>query len=313
MDSQTALWVGFHLFLFSVLALDLGVFHRKGHVVGLKEALVWTSIWVVVALVFNLGVYHWMGSERGLEFLTGYLIEKSLSIDNIFVIVLILSYFRVPPQSQHKVLFWGILGALFFRAIFIFAGIELLVRYHWVLYLFGAFLVFTGVRIMIPRKEHPDPQKNFGVRLLNKVLPISSQYDGENFFTKLNGKRAGTPLLAALVAVESTDIIFAVDSIPAILAISRDPFIVYSSNAFAILGLRSLYFAIARLYDLFAYLQYGLGAILIFVGLKMLSADFFKVPPFYALGVIGLILITTIVASLLKNRLAHRQGGEKGL
>lgn len=300
MDSANVwLWVGFHVFLLGVLALDLGVFHRKSHTVGFREAMVWTGVWVVLALIFNLGVYQWMGEQKAIEFLTGYLIEKSLSVDNIFVILLIFTYFKIPADYQHKVLFWGILGALFFRALFIVAGIELILAYHWVLYVFGAFLVFTGVRIMMPHSAEPDLEKNIGVRVLRKLMPVTSQYEGSHFFTRVDGKRAATPLFAALIAVETTDIVFAVDSIPAILAISTDPFIVYSSNAFAILGLRSLYFAVAKLWELFAYLKYGLGTILIFVGIKMLAADFVKLPPFVALLIIAVILLATVIASVL--------------
>jgi tellurite resistance protein TerC len=302
MDSTTLwLWGGFHVFLLAVLALDLGVFHRKSHAVGFREAMVWTGVWIALAFVFNIGVYYWMGEQRAVEFLTGYLIEKSLSIDNIFVILLIFTYFRIPPAYQHKVLFWGILGALFFRLVFIMVGIELIMAYHWVLYVFGAFLVFTGIRIMLPHPE-PDLQRNFGVRLLRKLIPVTSEYDGAKFFTRIDKKLAATPLFAALIAVESTDIVFAVDSIPAILAISTDRFIVYASNAFAILGLRSLYFAVAKLWDIFVYLKYGLGAILIFVGTKMLLAHYIKLPPFVALLVIGLILGTTVVASIIASR-----------
>jgi tellurite resistance protein TerC len=299
MNEQLYIWIGFNVFVLLMLALDLGVFHRKAHEVRMKEALIWSGVWISLALIFNLIVYFWRGPEVGLQFLTGYLIEKSLSIDNIFVFVLLFSYFSVPSKYQHKVLFWGIIGALIMRAIFIAAGTALLEKFHWIIYIFGAFLVFTGIRMAMNQGTKVDPDKNPVVKLFKKLFPVTNEYHGSKFWIREAGKWVATPLFVVLILVEVTDLIFAVDSIPAILAISKDPFIVYTSNVFAILGLRSLYFALAGLMHLFRYLHYGLAAILVFVGGKMLLTDVYKIPVGISLSVIVLILAASIIPSLI--------------
>lgn len=295
-------WILFNVFVLVMLALDLGVFHKKAHEVGFKEALTWSGIWIGLALLFNLGLYFYSGKEQALEFLTGYLIEKSLSVDNIFVFLMIFSYFRVPAIHQHKILFWGILGALLMRAIFIFAGIALIEKFHWVIYVFGAFLVLTGFKMAFKHDAEFHPEGNFVLRLIRKWIPIGGDCESGRFFSFKNGNRVATPLFIALLFIEVSDLIFAVDSIPAILAITSDPFIVYTSNVFAILGLRSLYFVVARFAELFEYLHYGLGAILIFVGIKMLLVDTYKVPTPLALSIVAGILCISIVLSIWKMR-----------
>jgi tellurite resistance protein TerC len=302
MSEQLYIWIGFNLFVVLMLALDLGVFHRKAHEVSMKEALIWSGVWISLALVFNLIIYFWRGPEVGLQFLTGYLIEKSLSVDNIFVFVLLFSYFSVPAKYQHKVLFWGILGALIMRAIFIAAGTTLIDRFHWIIYIFGAFLVFTGIKMAMNQGTKVDPEKNVMVRLFKKIFPVTNEYHGSKFWIREMGKWTATPLFVVLLLVEFTDLIFAVDSIPAILAITKDPFIVYTSNVFAILGLRSLYFALAGLMHLFKYLHYGLAAILVFVGAKMLLTDIYKIPIGISLGAIVLILFLSILPSLVRRK-----------
>jgi len=282
-----------------MLALDLGVFHRKNHEVKVKEALLWTFVWITLALIFNYGIYYFQGKEKALEFLAGYLIEKSLSIDNIFVFILIFSYFNVPALYQHKVLFWGIIGALVMRAIFIFAGVALINQFHWVIYIFAAFLVFTGIKMLLQLEQKIDPDKNPVVRLFKKMFSVTDSFHGDKFFVTLNAKTFATPLFIVLLMVEVTDLIFAVDSIPAILAITKDPFIVYSSNVFAILGLRSLYFALAGMHKSFRYLKFGLAAILIFVGIKMFMSGFYPIPILMALIIIAVILLTSVIASLV--------------
>lgn len=291
-------WVLFNLFVLVMLALDLGVFHRKSHVVGMKEALGWSAFWIALALIFNAGLAVTQGKEVALEFLAGYLIEKSLSVDNIFVFVLIFSFFRIPAQYQHRVLFWGILGALLMRAGFIAGGIALLKNFHWMIYVFGGFLVLTGIKMAV-KHEAPALDKNPVVRLFKKFMPVTSDIEGQKFFVRRQGKTWATPLFLALLIVEVTDVIFAVDSIPAILAVTDDPFIVYTSNVFAILGLRALYFALAGVVGLFRYLHYGLAAILVFVGAKMLISDLYKVPIGMSLGVIGSLLAVSVLASIL--------------
>lgn len=313
MSDSALLWVGFNVFVLIMLGLDLGVFHRKSHEVSLKEALIWTGVWVTLALVFNVFIYYYFDEEFAVQFLTGYLIEKSLSVDNIFVIILIFSYFHVPSQYQHKVLFLGILGALVMRAIFIFAGIELIHRFHWLIYIFGAFLIITGIRMLFSGDTKIDPEKNFFVRMVRKIIPVTNDYVADKFFTRVDGALWATPLFLALVVIEATDLIFAVDSIPAILAISEEPFIVYTSNAFAILGLRSLYFALAGIEKYFKYLRYGLALILVFVGSKMAMADLLKVPVEISLLVIAVILGVSMVASVRKSKkeIKNRPDGEK--
>jgi len=296
------LWAGFNLFVLAMLAIDLGVFHRQAHAVSLREASIWSAVWIALALVFNLGVWKFLGPQPGVEFLTGYLIEKSLSIDNIFVIALLFAYFKVPDQYQHRVLFWGILGALVMRAAFILAGAALLDRFHWIIYLFGAFLVLTGIKMAFTPEHGLEPEKNPVVRLVRRLMPVTSDYRGSNFFVREGGRLAATPLFLVLVMVEFTDLVFAVDSIPAIFAVTRDPFLVYTSNVFAILGLRSLYFLLAGVMHKFEYLKLGLAAILVFVGVKMALVDWLKIPSGISLGVIALILTVAIAASLLKAR-----------
>lgn len=305
MENSLLLWIGFNVFVLAMLALDLGVFHRKAHVVKIKEALIWSAVWITLALLFNLGIYFWRGEVAALEFLTGYLLEKSLSVDNVFVFLLIFSYFRVPALCQHKVLFWGILGALIMRAVFIAAGITLIQQFHWVIYLFGAFLIFTGIKMALQKDKEIHPEKNPAIRLFRRLMPVTKDYDEKNrFFVRQAGRLQATPLFVALLVVETTDVIFAVDSIPAILAITQDPFIVYTSNVVAILGLRALFFALAGIMNLFHYVHYGLSLILVFIGFKMLLADIYKTPIPIALSVVAGILVISVVASLGRPRRA---------
>ncbi|MDZ7363762.1 MAG: TerC family protein [candidate division KSB1 bacterium] len=300
--NEYVIWIGFNVFVLAMLALDLGVFHRKAHEVKIKEALIWSAVWIALALAFNVGVYFWRGSETALEFLTGYLLEKALSVDNIFVFIMIFAYFRVPALYQHKVLFWGILGALVMRAIFIAAGVTLLQHFHWVIYIFGAFLILTGIKLAMQQDKEVHPEKNPVLRLFRRLMPVMKHYKGDKFLIKRRGRRYATPLLLVLVMVETTDLVFALDSIPAILAITMDPFIVYTSNVFAILGLRALYFALAGIMQMFHYLSYGLAAILVFVGVKMMMMDFYKLPIAISLGVVAGILTISVIASLLRPR-----------
>ena len=317
MSNQILWWVIFNIFVLAMFALDLGVFHRKAHEVKIKEALVWSAIWIALALIFNLGIYLWRGPKTALEFLTGYLIEKSLSVDNVFVFLLIFSYFRVSSLYQHKVLFWGILGALIMRAIFIATGVTLIQKFHWVIYIFGAFLILTGIKMALQKDKEIHPERNSVLKLLRRFMPVTDRYEYGKFFVKREGRYIATPLFVVLLVVETTDVIFAVDSIPAILAITLDPFIVYTSNVFAILGLRALYFALAGIMQLFHYLHYGLSAILVFVGVKMLLADIYKIPVGIALGVVVGILLISVIASIVRPRevesvptLADPQGEE---
>jgi len=294
------LWIGFTIFVLVLLALDLGVFHRKAHEVTTREALTWSVVWIGLALLFNGGVAVWFGSERGLEFLTGFLIEKALAIDNLFVFAVIFSTFAVPLALQHRVLFWGILGALIMRAIFIGVGAALLQQFHWVMYLFGGFLVLTGIKLFLQREAEIDPSRNPLFRLLARFIPSVSEYHGSRFFIVEKGRRYATPLLLVLLAVEVTDVVFAVDSIPAIFAVTSDPFIVYTSNVFAILGLRSLYFLLAGVLGRFEYLKIGLACVLIFVGAKMLMVGVYKIPIGVSLAVVVALIGGSIVASLLR-------------
>jgi tellurite resistance protein TerC len=293
-------WVGFTVFVLLMLALDLGVFHRKAHEVGHREALGWVLAWVSLAICFNILLYFWFGSQRALEFLTGYIIEYSLSMDNIFVFILIFRYFAVPSGAHHRVLFWGILGALFMRAIFILIGTVLLQRFHWVIYIFGAFLVFTGLKMLKGAEIEVHPERNPALRLFQKYVPLSNQYDGAKFWIRGDGRSYATPLMLVLVVVEATDLVFAVDSIPAIFAVTTDPFIVYTSNVFAILGLRSLYFLLAAAMKKFHYLSIGLGLVLSFVGVKMLVSGFFPIPIAVSLAVVATVLGGSVAASLLR-------------
>jgi tellurite resistance protein TerC len=294
------LWAGFIGFVLAMLAIDLGVFHKQAHEVTLKEAGIWTAVWVALAILFNLGVYSWFGPERALEFTTGYLIEKALAVDNIFVFVIIFSSFAVNPVYQHKVLFWGVLGALVMRAAFILAGGAFLHRFHWAIYVFGALLAVTGVKLLVQRNQEMHPERNPLVRWFQKMLPVTPEYHRDKFLVKQAGRWFATPLLLALVAVEVTDLIFAVDSIPAIFAVTTDPFIVFTSNIFAILGLRSMYFLLAGVVTKFAYLKVGLSCVLIFVGAKMLLADLYKVPTGASLAIIASILVLCIIVSLVR-------------
>jgi tellurite resistance protein TerC len=293
-------WIGFHIFIFIMLALDLGVFHKHTHKVPVKEAVIWTIVWISLALIFNLFVLFEFGKTKALEFLTGYVIEYSLSVDNIFVFILIFSYFAVNDQYQHKILFWGIIGALVMRGIFIFAGVALITRFHWIVIIFGAFLVFTGIRMLFKKETEVDPDMNPIVRFFKRFLPVTNTMHGDKLFIRQNHRLYATPLFLVLLIIESSDLIFAVDSIPAILAISHDRFIVYTSNIFAIMGLRSLYFAIAGIMGYFRYLKVGLAFVLTFVGLKMLAAYFnFEIPIVLSLVIIITILIISILASMV--------------
>ncbi|MCU7505238.1 MAG: TerC family protein [Ignavibacteria bacterium] len=295
-------WILFLVFVLIMLFLDLGVFHKTSHVVKVKEALIWSAVWIGLALLFNLGIYFWKGEQKALEFFTGYLIEKSLSVDNIFIFVLVFSFFKVPPLYQHKVLFWGIFGALVMRVIFIFAGVALIEQFHWIIYVFGVFLIYTGIRMISEKDKEIHPEKNPVLKLAQKYIRVLPSFEEDKFFVKRNSLTYATPLFIVLLFIETTDLIFAVDSIPAILAISSDPFIVFTSNVFAILGLRSLYFALAGIIEKFVYLSYGLALILMFVGLKMLLTDVFHIPIGISLGVIALILTASIVLSLRRTK-----------
>jgi tellurite resistance protein TerC len=314
-------WVGFNLLVLTLLALDLGVFHREAHEVSLREAAIWSVVWIALAMTFNVALYlFWdqimpnsdlSASDAGLAFLTGYLIEKALSVDNIFVFVLIFSYFAVPAKYQHRVLFWGILGALIMRGTMIAAGAALIKQFHWIIWVFGVFLIFTGIRMAMSQEEQVEPEKNPVIRLFRRFMPISDRYDGQKFLTRQNGMLMATPLLLVLVMVETTDLIFAVDSIPAVFAVTQDPFIVYTSNVFAILGLRALYFVLAGVVHLFHYLKLGLSVVLSFVGIKMLLPDLsaaligvsWKIPTAVSLGVVATIIGVSIVASLIRARI----------
>ncbi|MGI4831949.1 MAG: TerC family protein [Janthinobacterium lividum] len=307
MENSPLFWILFNLGIIGLLLLDLLVLNRRAHAVTLREALLQTTGWVALALCFNLYVYRHLGPATGLQWLTGYLVEEALSVDNLFVFLLIFSYFKVPDQYQHRILFWGILGALVLRALFIVLGSALLAQFHFLFYVLGAFLVYTGVRMALSGGGDPDidPQHNPVVRFLSRHLPIARQLDGGKFFTTLGGVRFATPLLVVLAMIETTDVVFAADSIPAVLAISRNTFIVFTSNVFAVLGLRSLYFALARLMHAFHYLNYGLALILIFIGLKLLGEDFLRarfnlaLPVPVSLGIVGALLLGSVVASLL--------------
>jgi tellurite resistance protein TerC len=314
------MWAGFNVFVLALLALDLGVFHRKAHAVSVREATIWSVIWISLSMLFNLGIYFFWNDlspasplsngDAALAFFTGYLIEKSLSVDNIFVFVLIFTYFSVPAKYQHRVLFWGILGALVMRAALILIGAALIKEFHWVIWIFGAFLIFTGIRMAFHKDEELHPEDNPLVKVVKRFMPVTQGYRGPSFFVREAGKLMATPLLLVLLIVESTDLVFAVDSIPAIFAVTEDPFIVYTSNVFAILGLRSLYFLLAGVMDKFHYLKLGLSAVLAFVGIKMLLPDLsefvtgvsYKIPTLLSLGVVAGILAVAVVASLLRAR-----------
>jgi tellurite resistance protein TerC len=285
----------------ALLALDLGVFHRKSHEISIKEALIWSAFWIVIALVFNTAIYLWIGSDSAVEFAAAYLIERALSFDNLFIFLLVLSYFKVPSIYQYRVLFWGIIAALVFRGIFIMAGIELIDKFHWVLYLFGAFLIFTGIKISLQKDgKEMDLEGNPVLRLSRKFLPTTSEYHGGSFFASVDGRMMVTPLFIVLLVIETSDLLFAIDSVPAVFGITLDPFIVYTSNIFAILGLRALYFALAGCMLAFCYLSHGITIILIFIGLKMLLTGIYEIPPAIALGIIVAVLAGSIILSIVR-------------
>jgi tellurite resistance protein TerC len=307
MDLPLWVWFAFIGGVLGMLALDLGVFHRKAHTVSVKEAAIWSAIWVALSLAFAVLVYVWLGPDKGIEFITGYLIEKSLAVDNIFVFVLVFSFFATPPIYQHRVLFWGVIGALLMRGVMIFLGVALIEQFHWILYVFGGFLLLTGIRMLFQRHDvEVDLNKNPAIRLARRLFRVSDDYDGQKFFTVKNGVRMATPLFLVLIFIEFTDLVFAVDSIPAIFAITTDPFIVFTSNVLAILGLRSMYFLLAGVVHRFVYLKTGLSLILVFIGVKMLLLDVFKIPTAISLGVVASILTLSIVLSLLKTA-QHRE------
>jgi len=293
------LWTGFTVFILTMLSLDLGLFNRKAHTVKYREAWIWSAVWVTLAMGFAGIVFYYLGSASGTEFLTGYLIELSLSVDNLFVFLLIFSYFKVPAKFQHRVLFWGVMGALVMRLTMIFVGATLINRFHWILYIFGAFLVYTGIKMFRDEEIDIQPEQNPLIRLVTRFLPITRHYEEEKFFTKQNGKRTGTLLLLVLMVVEVTDLVFAVDSIPAIFAVTTNTFIVYTSNVFAILGLRSMYFLLAGVVDKFRYLRFGLAIVLTFIGLKMLISRWYHIPTKASLAVVAVVLVGSVVASLL--------------
>jgi tellurite resistance protein TerC len=295
-------WLGFTGFVVILLVLDLAVFHRKAHEVRVKEALAWSAFWILLAVGFGIGLYFWSGTDPALEFFTGYLIEKALSVDNLFVFLVIFSYFAVPPALQHRVLFWGILGAMVMRAIFIFAGAALLSQFHWLLYVFGGFLLMTGVKLFVHREVEVHPERNPLFRWFQRVIPTVPDYRGAHFTVIERGRRYATPLLLVLLAVEASDILFAVDSVPAIFGVTEDPFIVYTSNIFAILGLRALYFVLAGAMEKFHHLKIGLALVLIFIGGKMLLSGVFHVPVALSLAIVASLLAGSIVTSLLRPR-----------
>jgi tellurite resistance protein TerC len=305
-------WIGFLVLILFLLALDLFVFHKEAHEVSFREATKFSIFWISLGLAFGVVVYFWLGPQAGGEYLAGYLIEKSLSVDNIFVFALIFTYFGVPAMYQHRVLFWGILGALVFRALFIAGGAALLERFHFTIYVFGAFLVLTGIRMALHRDEEVHPERNPMLKLFRRVVPMTSEYHGQKFTVIDAGKRAATPLLAVLVLIETSDILFAVDSIPAIFAVTDDPFIVFTSNAFAILGLRALYFMLAGMIYRFVYLKIGLAVVLIYVGFKMLISTVYKIPIWTSLTFIAVAITVSIVASLRSTRGAPADAGALG-
>jgi len=290
-------WILFNLFVLAMLVLDLGVFHRRAHTVKFREALAWSAVWIALAIIFAVVVFFWHGRTSALEFVTGYVIELSLSVDNLFVFLLIFRFFHVPPVHQHKVLFWGILGALIMRAVFIVAGVGLIQRFHWIVYVFGAFLVYSGIKLFFQEEAEIHPEKNPVLRLFRRFVPVTKDYEGNKFFVRRAGLYA-TPLFVVLLVVETTDLLFAVDSIPAILAITRDAFIVYTSNVFAIMGLRSMYFALAGMMEMFRYLHYGLSLVLVFVGAKMLLSHYLEIPTPVALAAVAGVLAISVIASV---------------
>ncbi len=309
------LWIAFIIGILCLLTLDLVVFSKRPHEISIKESLLWSAFWIALSLIFDAGVYYFLGNEYALQFLTGYLIEKSLSVDNLFVFLLIFSYFKVPAKYQHKVLFWGIIGALVLRGLMIIVGVSLIRQFHWILYLFGIFLVYTGLKMAVQKDEaEVHPEKNFVVRFFRKFFKVTPGYHGEKFFVKSDQGHFATLLFVVLIVIETTDLVFATDSIPAVFAISQDPFIVYTSNVFAILGLRSLYFALAGLMDIFHYLKIGLSVVLTFIGVKMLLMDVLPIHIGLALGIVAFVLGVSVVASIMRSkRLAkvHREASSR--
>lgn len=302
-ETSMAAWIGFVVFILLVLLLDLGVFHKKSHVVGFKESIIWSGVWIALAMIFAVILYYWKGSGDSMLFLTGYVIEKSLSVDNLFVFLLIFGFFKVPDEYQHKVLFYGILGALVMRAFFIWAGIAILAKFTWVIYLFGGFLMYSGIKMMMPQRDDHDLEKSWVIIWTKKIFPAVPHYDSDRFFTKVDGIRHITPLFITLIFVEFSDLVFAVDSIPAIIGITSDPFLVFTSNVFAILGLRSLYFALKGFADIFHYLKYGLALILMFIGGKMLALFFdFHMDVRITMSVIFGILLISVVGSIMSKK-----------
>lgn len=300
-------WIGFAAFVLAILGLDLGLFHRKSREVNLKEALAWSAVWIGLALAFNMAIYHWQGGEKALQFFTGYFVELSLSVDNLFVFLLVFGYFRVPAQYRHKVLFWGILGALIMRVVFIAAGITLIAKFHWIIYFFGALLVVSGVKMALQGDKEIHPESNPVLKLFRMFMQITPEYEGDRFFIRQSGRTLASPLFVVLLILESADLVFAVDSVPAVLAITPDPFIVVTSNVFAIFGLRSMFFALEGVMQRFHYLHYGLSAVLVFVGAKMLLAGYYQIPTSVSLLVIVMILSISVAASLLRTQEDERR------
>lgn len=292
-------WVWFHVFVFIMLALDLGVFHRKDKDISVKESLIWTMVWISLAFIFNIGVYIYIGHQEAYEFLTCYVLEKSLSVDNIFVMTVIFGYFKVQPKYQHRVLFWGILGALVMRILFIVGGVSLIQHFHFILYIFGAFLIYTGIKMLFVGDKELNPEKDWIYKISKKYFRMTHSFEGSKFFVKKNGSYFITPLFMVLMIIESTDVIFALDSIPATLAVTKNPFIAYTSNIFAILGLRSLYFAFAGVIVLFRFLTYALSAALIFIGLKMLLENYVEISTGLSLAVVLGSIVISVIASVL--------------
>jgi tellurite resistance protein TerC len=307
MSNQALMWLAFNTLVVIMLVIDLGL-NRKSHEVSFREALTWTGVWITLALIFNTGIYFYLGETKALEFFTGYVIEKSLSVDNLFVFIMIFSYFHISRLHQPKILKWGIIGALVMRAIFIFVGIELLEIFHWMIYVFGGILIITGIRMAFGGEEKIEPEKNLLVKLVRRFVPITRRVQGDRFVVSRNGIRAATPLFLTLVMIESSDVIFALDSIPAVFAVTRDPFIVYTSNVFAIMGLRSLFFLLSNVMGMFVYLKLGISFVLAFVGVKMLLADTrFEIPIHFSLGVIFGVLTISIITSIIIGNRRHRK------
>lgn len=316
MEIGISFWVGFVAFVIVMLVLDLTVFHKKDEVMKVKTALIWSAFWIGLAVIFNIGVYFLLGEAKALEFLTGYLIEESLSVDNLFVFIMIFSFFGIQAKYQHRILFWGIIGAIVMRAIFIFAGVAIIEKFAWVMYIFGAFLIYTGIHMLFEKddKKEFDPNRNLAVRIFRKIMPVSDDKTHTNFFVRKNKVLYATPFFIVLLLIEVSDLIFAIDSIPAVLSVSKDPFIVYTSNIFAILGLRSLYFALSGVMQYFRYLKYALAGILTFIGFKMCINEFchefdysFHISNFFSLGVIVTLLTTSIILSIAVQKKEERK------